>query len=283
MCPRTTQIMPSSNAKKESCLNCGRPLVGAYCAQCGQQDIDRRQPFWKLLADILRETFDFDSRVARTLSALLIRPGFLTLEYCAGRRAKFSPPLRLYLLVSVLFFLSLTLQRGFLPNIIVQETPAVSEAASTAHTADDPLGMLDVYPELAEAVRDYVPVLIFLLLPVFALLLKLLYRNKFYFEHLIYALHTHTILFIFTGLMLPFEEPAGKLMIPLAIQLVLFAYILWYLFRSLRVVYQESRKRTTLKMFVLVILYSGIAALSTEVLVHGALSYAGVAEAVVLE
>jgi hypothetical protein len=275
--------MPAHDAEKESCLNCGRPLVGAYCAQCGQQDIDRRQPFWKLVGDILHETFDFDSRVARTLAALLIKPGFLTLEYCAGRRAKYSPPLRLYLLVSVLFFLSLTLQRGFLPNIIVQEAPAVSEAASTENTADDPLGALEVYPELADAVRDYAPVLIFLLLPVFALLLKMFYRHRFYFEHLIYALHIHTILFIFAGFLLPFEEPANELLIPLVIQLVLLAYILWYLFRSLRVVYQESRKRTALKMFALVIIYSGIAAMSTEAIVHAALSYAGAPEAVAFE
>ncbi len=275
--------MPSSSAESETCLNCGEPLVGAYCAQCGQQNIDRRQPFWKLLGDILHETFDFDSRVARTLAALLIRPGFLTLEYCAGRRAKYSPPLRLYIFVSVLFFLSLTLQRGFLPDIIVQESPVVLEAEKVASSADDPLGMLDVYPQLAEAVRDYVPVLIFLLLPVFALLLKMLYRNRFYFEHLIYALHTHTILFIFAGLLLPFEEPANTLVTPLVIQLVLLAYILWYLFRSLRVVYQESRIRTALKMFTLVIIYSGIAAVSTEVLVHSALSYAGVPEAVTLK
>jgi hypothetical protein len=278
-----TQEMPSSSAESETCLNCGEPLVGAYCAQCGQQNIDRRQPFWKLLGDILHETFDFDSRVARTLAALLIRPGFLTLEYCAGRRAKYSPPLRLYIFVSVLFFLSLTLQRGFLPDIIVQESPVVLEAEKVASSADDPLGMLDVYPQLAEAVRDYVPVLIFLLLPVFALLLKMLYRNRFYFEHLIYALHTHTILFIFAGLLLPFEEPANTLVTPLVIQLVLLAYILWYLFRSLRVVYQESRIRTALKMFTLVIIYSGIAAVSTEVLVHSALSYAGVPEAVTLK
>ena len=275
--------MSSHDAEKESCLNCGRPLVGAYCAQCGQQDIDRRQPFWKLVGDILHETFDFDSRVARTLAALLINPGFLTLEYCAGRRAKYSPPLRLYLFVSVLFFLSLTLQRGFLPDIIVQETPAVSEAASTANTADDPLGALEVYPELADAVRDYAPVLIFLLLPVFALLLKMFYRHRFYFEHLIYALHIHTILFIFAGFLLPFEEAANELLIPLVIQLVLLAYMLWYLFRSLRVVYQESRKRTALKMFALVIIYSGIAAVSTEAIVHAALSYVGAPEAVAFE
>jgi hypothetical protein len=264
----------------ESCLNCGKPLVGQYCAHCGQQDVDRRQPFWILLGDILRETFDVDSRVARTLVALLTRPGFLTAEYCAGRRTKYSPPLRLYLLISLLFFLSLALQRGILPDINAGDLPAAAAAAQAAASADDPLGMLDVYPRLAEEVRDYVPVLVFMMLPIFALLLKIFYRHRFYFEHVIYALHTHSILFIFAGLVLPFEERANTESLSLAIQLVLLAYILWYLFRSLRVVYEESRTRTTGKLLALVMLYSGLAGVSTEILVHAALTYAGVPEAV---
>jgi hypothetical protein len=264
----------------ESCLNCGKPLVGQYCAHCGQQDVDRRQPFWILLGDILRETFDVDSRVARTLVALLTRPGFLTAEYCAGRRTKYSPPLRLYLLISLLFFLSLALQRGILPDINAGDLPAAAAAAQAAASADDPLGMLDVYPRLAEEVRDYVPVLVFMMLPIFALLLKIFYRHRFYFEHIIYALHTHSILFIFAGLVLPFEERANTESLSLAIQLVLLAYILWYLFRSLRVVYEESRTRTTGKLLALVMLYSGLAGVSTEILVHAALTYAGVPEAV---
>ena len=264
----------------EPCLNCGKPLVGQYCAHCGQQNVDRRQPFWILLGDILRETFDVDSRVARTLVALLTRPGFLTAEYCAGRRTKYSPPLRLYLLVSLLFFLSLALQRGILPDINAGDLPPAAAAAQAAASADDPLGMLDVYPQLAEEVRDYVPVLVFMMLPIFALLLKIFYRHRFYFEHIIYALHTHTILFIFAGLVLPFEERANTQSLSLAIQLVLLAYILWYLFRSLRVVYEESRTRTTVKLLALVMLYSGLAGVSTEILVHAALTYAGVPEAV---
>jgi hypothetical protein len=46
-----------------------------------------------------------DSRLWRTLGALLGRPGYLTREFLAGRRARYLPPVRLYLVLSVLFFL----------------------------------------------------------------------------------------------------------------------------------------------------------------------------------
>jgi hypothetical protein len=46
-----------------------------------------------------------DSRLWRTLLALLFKPGFLTREFLAGRRARYLPPVRLYLVLSVAFFL----------------------------------------------------------------------------------------------------------------------------------------------------------------------------------
>jgi hypothetical protein len=46
-----------------------------------------------------------DSRLWRTLGALLFKPGYLTQQFLAGRRARYLPPLRLYLVLSVAFFL----------------------------------------------------------------------------------------------------------------------------------------------------------------------------------
>ena len=46
-----------------------------------------------------------DSRLWQTLGALLVKPGVLTREFLSGRRASYLPPFRLYLVVSVLFFL----------------------------------------------------------------------------------------------------------------------------------------------------------------------------------
>lgn len=93
-----------------NCPNCQAPLHGEYCAQCGQNQRGMDRVFITLVAEAFENVFSFDSRTAKTLFAVLFRPGFLTAEYFANRRARYIPPLRLYLVTSVLFFLFLTLQ-----------------------------------------------------------------------------------------------------------------------------------------------------------------------------
>jgi hypothetical protein len=56
-------------------------------------------------AEALESISHADSRLWRTLWYLLTRPGFLTREFFAGRRVSYLPPFRLYLVISVLFFL----------------------------------------------------------------------------------------------------------------------------------------------------------------------------------
>jgi hypothetical protein len=50
-----------------------------------------------------------DSRLWRTVAPLLFRPGFLTQQFLQGRRASYLPPFRLYIVVSLLFFLVVSL------------------------------------------------------------------------------------------------------------------------------------------------------------------------------
>lgn len=45
-----------------------------------------------------------DSRLWQTLRALLLRPGALTREFLDGHRVRYLPPLRLYLVISLLYF-----------------------------------------------------------------------------------------------------------------------------------------------------------------------------------
>ena len=61
------------------------------------------------MSQILAETFEADSRVVRTLRALILRPGHLSLEFSRNRRAHYLSPFRLYLFTSLLFFLVLSL------------------------------------------------------------------------------------------------------------------------------------------------------------------------------
>lgn len=87
-----------------NCLNCGAELSGQYCGTCGQRARNRLISLWELLQDAFGDLFEVDSRLWRTLIPLLVRPGRLTLDYLEGRRARYMPPFRMYLVLSVVFF-----------------------------------------------------------------------------------------------------------------------------------------------------------------------------------
>ena len=88
-----------------ACLNCGTPVSDRFCGHCGQSSRDTRLSVHGILHELAAEHFGLDTKVARTLGTLVRRPGQLTAEFLAGRRMRYLPPLRLYLSLSVVFFL----------------------------------------------------------------------------------------------------------------------------------------------------------------------------------
>ena len=89
------------------CENCGEPLYGEHCHSCGQPTQGLVRHFSTVLGDFSDTVFNIDSRVLRTLWPLLARPGFLSLEYFAGRRVRYVTPTRLFLFLSLLGFLAI--------------------------------------------------------------------------------------------------------------------------------------------------------------------------------
>ncbi len=100
------------NDIEESCENCHQPINGPFCGQCGQQAESTLKYFWVVIMHLLDDIFSFDSRASRTLFPLVAKPGFLTNEYFAGRRVHYVPPLRLYLFISIVFFITLKFAVG---------------------------------------------------------------------------------------------------------------------------------------------------------------------------
>jgi Protein of unknown function (DUF3667) len=92
-------------AAAQRCDNCGAAVAGRYCAACGQRREAPVHSLWHFTKVAAEDLTHADSRLWRTLGALLGRPGYLTREFLAGRRARYLPPVRLYLVLSVLFFL----------------------------------------------------------------------------------------------------------------------------------------------------------------------------------
>ncbi|MGD8978050.1 MAG: DUF3667 domain-containing protein [Gammaproteobacteria bacterium] len=230
------------------CRNCDTPLEGPFCPQCGQRDVDLDRPLQALLGEAIREAFDLDGRAMRTLRTLFRRPGVLTNEYLAGHRRRYSSPIRLYLVVSVLFFVvaAWVVGRGML----------LGEGQSLEADA----------PGQARFVSEDLPRLMFVLLPVFALLLKAVFWRRLYFEHLIHSLHIHSAAYLILVFLLPLEDAANRLVWALILQLGLAVYLVAYLLISVRRVYVASWTATVGKTAGVLLAYMVLVAGLSEAL-----------------
>jgi Protein of unknown function (DUF3667) len=90
------------------CENCGAPMAGAFCAQCGQAAVDYRRSFRHVIVDVLDSFLNWDSKFFGTIGLLVTRPWRLTNAFLAGQRVRYLHPARLYLLASILFFFAAT-------------------------------------------------------------------------------------------------------------------------------------------------------------------------------
>lgn len=278
----------TAELEPRTCLDCGAPVTGRHCEQCGQSTGVHVLSMREVAGDVTHSLLHLDSRVWRTLRLLVRRPGELTREFIAGRRQRYLPPFRLYLAISILFFALSALLPGFslvrtdaggneaiAPIVIEGRNQAAS--GSEPCTPDlpkifgvdwnDPLQRAclkiraDGGAALAGRFAATAPRLMFLFLPLMAAVALLFYwkPRRLYAEHLVLFLHNHAFTFLLilvtqivsaiALLQLPFVGVSGF------INFLLFLYLFHYIYRSMRVVYGEGRLKTTFKLIALVSIY----------------------------
>lgn len=217
----------SEGAAPKTCRNCGAAVEGAYCPACGQETSLRLPTLREFIREAAGRYVALDGRFWRTIFALLSRPGFLSREYYGGRRRRYIRPARLYLFTTLIFF---AVTRFLVAPIDIGEvhpdTPEEAKYLSPdkgfnlqldSDTKFGPvalqkrwnrfnnLGRSEKAEQLREGMLRYAPYAMFVLLPVFAVLLKLVYlgrrrrhplRPRLYGEHLVHAAHDHAFVFI---------------------------------------------------------------------------------------
>ncbi len=319
-----------------TCRNCDAPLTGPYCAQCGQHAHSSARSLGALLHDAWHVITHVDGRFWSTLWLLLVRPGQLTLEYFAERRARYVPPVRLYLVISIVFFGLASLTSGLRPDVTINDkgvrqqvaadlddikreareaqreagigaaaAPAAApagppakaaaqgaaadgadtdeddkhtgsfnfdirdcdKASSSLHWLDQPLrdacrrNVGDHGKTLKHAFATNIPKMMFVFLPLVALVMLLLYwfPRRYYVEHLVFVLHNHAALFLAMTLDMPLRSAAHfvpALQRPSAIAtFAVFCYAVWYIYRSMRRYYGQGRALTLAKLALVGVAY----------------------------
>lgn len=220
------------------CTNCQKTLPGQadFCPACGQSIKVITRPWREVLGELLTELFDFDGRMLVSLRLLMTRPGFLSAEYTSGRRLSYTSPVRMYLVISLVFF--------FVLPLILPDTTLTSPNHEVS---------VDKYSQA-----------MFLLLPIFALLLKLFYRQVYYLAHIVFSVYLFSAMFIVFAAILSVEVQADRYFAVLLIQVALLVYMLAYLLVSLRVNYGESWIKTSMKGLALLVLFMPIIGAAIE-------------------
>jgi hypothetical protein len=244
------------------CLNCGHAVQSRYCSECGQENTDYRVSLWRLLADLFEELFQLESRLWRSLWTMVRYPGRLTRDYNAGRRVLYTSPLRLYLLASFTYFFAAALvppaHSG--PTELKVEMQGVDlenlppPKGKIDRLVRERLGILkrldpkEASRRARETLIANTPKVMVILVPLFALLVQMLFWRHFFVEHLVFALHAHAFAyFLMTLGLLTRSDALGSLTLLLSAVWVLIA---------LKNVYAQSWGRVLWKTLVLSLLYS---------------------------
>jgi hypothetical protein len=224
------------------CKNCEGLLTAraGFCPSCGQSVQEISRPWLEFAREMLAELLDFDGRMLRSMRLLLTRPGFLSYEYINGRRVAYTSPIRIYVVISLVFFLVLPL---ILPG--------------SSMTSPDHEFSVDLYSKG-----------MFLLLPVFALLLKIFYRRPFYMDHLVFTVHLFSAMFIVFAILLSIETLADRYILVMLVQVIFLIYMLAYFVIALHTFYRESWPKSILKFFALQLVFLPVLAITIELASH---------------
>ena len=228
------------------CKNCRTQFDGGFCPNCGQKDIDLERPMSSLVGDVLKETIDLDGRASHTIRALFLRPGFLTNEFLAGRRRMYTPPLRLYLVLSVTFFVLVAWLAG--QGVLLDPSQATAADAASQE----------------QFLSNDLPRMMFVLLPIFALLMKVVFFRRLYFDHIIFSIHLHSAAYVVLALMLPIEELANDYIFLMIAQVILLFGFIAYFIVAVRRVYEAGWVVSILKSLLVLFGYMVVVSVAIE-------------------
>lgn len=141
------QFTASAQAPLRTCPNCGAPAHGPYCYACGQSEKGMIRHLSEVTSDLFDIVFNVDSRVFRSLGDLYFRPGYLTTEYLAGRRARYVTPFRLFFFLSIVTFFAIQM---VLPDI---------DAKALQTTMNDDVDLATTTEEVKDAADGEIAVL----------------------------------------------------------------------------------------------------------------------------
>lgn len=263
---------------REICANCGAKVTHTYCPVCGQKATDLQRPLAAFLRDALQDFIALDSRLLRTVGRLLWRAGHVAEDYAAGRRARYTPPLRMYLFAALALVMVAALgdlRGGGGANInagidvdaetareLIEEFRAEGEANIDPEDLETLERLTDIAERTATGVLDnqtlfkerfsaWLPRVFTVMAFVLAGLTAVVYWRRYFAEHAVFSLYLHAALSIGATI-----QGLASLVTGSAWPAIVFGvYAALYVPSSLRRFFGGQRWTTALRLIVVAVFY----------------------------
>lgn len=216
----TTKTLPTVEGVQAICPSCGQRSTGRFCSACGEEK--SRTGNYSLLGHLgeaLKVVTNFESNIFRSFAALIIKPGFLTSEYFAGRRKPYLKPLQLFLFCNIAFFLvqSYTEFRTLSTPLSVHTRllpySAYARAKVDKAVLEKRTTLREYEARFDAIIENHAKTLVFLMIPMFALLMQALYwrAGRYFVEHLVFATHFYSFYLLLLSSMILLSTAAFSL------------------------------------------------------------------------
>ena len=205
----------SAEKKVTQCPNCEKEYdsLFAYCPWCGQENKPIDLSLKQALGEFMDANFNINSKAYNTFKKLLFSPAFLTIEYLKGKHKKYLSPIRIYLIVTLVYFFLLSLASPVSIQFNTKEGSSVANRETVSAKAGsktdreaavekylnqrvDQLNTKQGKIAFINSLRNNVSKGMFLLIPLTALVFSGFFRKHRYFEHLIFVIHLQSVFFV---------------------------------------------------------------------------------------
>jgi hypothetical protein len=195
---RTTKTVAGTEDLAASCPSCCQSSPGRFCSACGEDK--RRNKNYSLvghLGEAFKVVTNIESGFFRSFSALITRPGLLTSEYFAGRRKPYLKPLQLFLFCNIIFFFVQSYTRFNTLStplyVHTHQLPYSGYAREKVNKVILERGITfkEYQARFDATIENQSKTLVVLMIPMFALLLQVLYwrAGRYFVEHVVFSIH----------------------------------------------------------------------------------------------